>query len=251
MSITAVILAKNEEKLISRCIKSIDFCDEIIIIDDFSSDKTKSIAENFSVKVFQRALNHNFSKQRNFGLEKASSDWIIYIDTDEVVSDGLKKEIKNILIEDNNLTSYRLFRRDYFWGREMRYGETAEARNNGIIRLVKKGKNRWFGNVHEKYITNDRIGRLNGFINHYPHQTINEFVSSVNFYSTLRAKELLKDGKTTNVLQLIFYPLGKFIYNYFLKLGFLDGPAGFVYCFMMSSHSFLVRAKLLQHTLYD
>jgi len=251
MKISAVILAKNEGKLIAQCIKSIDFCDEIVVIDDFSSDKTISIAESLGAKVFQRKLDSDFSKQRNFGLEKANSDWIIYIDSDEVVSEELKKEIKNVLIEDNNLTSYRLRRRDYFWNTEMRFGETAQARNQGVIRLIKKGRNRWFGSVHEKYIASDQIGQLNGFVNHYPHQTVNEFINSVNFYSTLRAKELFKEGKKANIFQLIFYPFGKFIYNYILKRGFLDGYSGFVYCFMMSFHSFLVRAKLLQYTLYD
>lgn len=251
MTITAVILAKNEEKLIAQCIKSTNFCDEIVVIDDFSSDKTKSIAESLGAKVFQRKLEGDFSKQRNFGLDKANSDWIIYIDADEIVSEELKKEIKNVIIDDIYLTSYRLRRRDYFWNREMRFGETVQLRNQGIIRLVKKGRNRWFGNVHEKYIASDQIGQLNGFVNHYPHQTINEFISSVNFYSTLRAKELFKEGKKANIFQLIFYPFGKFIYTYVLKRGFLDGYSGFVYCFMMSFHSFLVRAKLLQYTLYD
>lgn len=251
MTISAVILAKNEEKLISQCIRSIDFCDEVIVIDDFSSDKTKFIAESLGTKVFQRKLDGDFSKQRNFGIEKANTDWIIFIDADEIISDDLKKEIRNVLINDNNLTSYRLRRRDYFWDHEMRFGETIEARTKGIVRLIRKGANRWFGNVHEKYIPDDRIGWLNGFVDHYPHQSIKEFITSVNFYSTLRAKELYKNGKRANVFQLIFYPLGKFIYTYFFKLGFLDGSAGFVYCFMMSFHSFLVRAKLLQYTLYD
>lgn len=251
MTISAVILAKNEEKLISQCIKSINFCDEVLVIDDYSTDKTKSIAENLGAKVFQRKLDGNFSKQRNFGIEQANGDWIVFIDTDETISDDLKKEIKEILIKDSDLSSFRLRRRDYFWNHEMCFGEIIEARNKGIIRLVRKGKNRWFGSVHEKYIPDDRIGQLNGFIDHYPHQSVIEFIESVNFYSTLRAKELFKKGKTTNIFQLIFFPFGKFIYNYFLKLGFLDGPAGFVYSFMMSFHSFLVRAKLLQHTLYD
>jgi len=251
MSITAIILAKNEEKLIGQCIKSIDFCDEIIIIDDFSTDKTKSIAENAGAKVFQHKLNDNFSQQRNFGIEKANSDWVIFIDTDEILNEDLKEEIKNIVSRDGDLSSYRLRRRDYFWNHEMRFGEIIEARNNGIIRFIRKGKNRWFGNVHEKYIADNRIGRLNGFINHYPHQTIKEFIISVNFYSTLRAKELYKQDKIMNIFQLIFFPFGKFIYNYFFRLGFLDSSAGFVYSFMMSFHSFLVRAKLLQYTLYD
>lgn len=246
MKLSAVILAKNEEKNIARCIKAIDFCDEVVVVDDFSTDNTRDIAARLKAKVIQHKLNDDFSRQRNFGLQQASGDWVVFIDADEVVTPALKKEIRTVLETDPDLTAYRLRRRDFFWGRELRYGETTEARNRGVIRLVKKGKHRWFGIVHERYIADNRIGRLKGFVDHYPHPTIKAFLQSINFYSTLRANELIKEGKTANVFQLVLFPLGKFIYNYCCKCGCLDGAAGFVYSFMMSFHSYLVRAKMIQ-----
>ena len=137
-------------------------------------------------------------------------------------------------------------RRDYFWGKELKYGETKKVRNQGIVRLVKKGAGKWMGTVHEVFNTVENIGSLNGYINHYPHPTLKEFIEDVNTYSSIRAEELFNQGVKTNIFQIIFYPLIKFKYNYFILLGFLDGPAGFVYSFMMSFHSFLVRSKLYQ-----
>ena len=89
-----------------------------------------------------------------------------------------------------------------------------------------------------------RIGKFENCINHYPHQTLKEFIEYINHYSSLRAEELYNQGKKVNVFEIVVWPLGKFVYNYFINLGFLDGPQGFVYAFMMSFHSFLARAKL-------
>jgi hypothetical protein len=102
------------------------------------------------------------------------------------------------------------------------------------------------GTVHEVFYTADNVGQLENFINHYPHPTLSEFINDINNYSSIRAEELFTQGVRTNVFQIIFYPLIKFKYNYFILFGFLDGPAGFVYSFMMSFHSFLVRSKLYQ-----
>lgn len=105
--------------------------------------------------------------------------------------------------------------------------------------------------MHEEFVCQGLVGRLESLLNHYPHPTVKDFLKEINYYSTLRAKELLEQRKSANIFSIIFYPLGKFVFTYFLKLGFLDGPAGFGYAFMMSFHSFLVRAKLYQYTKID
>jgi glycosyltransferase involved in cell wall biosynthesis len=253
MKITAVILTKNEEKNIERCLKSINFCDQIIIIDDYSEDKTLEIIRNVGNKnlcsVHKRKLNDDFASQRNFGLSKASNDWVLFIDADEVMSEELKKEIVSLfhgsIVKKN---AFYLRRRDYFWEQELRFGEIRKVRNRGIVRLVKKNSGQWMGTVHEVFYTANKVGQLNGYLNHYPHPTLKEFINDINYYSSIRAEELFNRGVKTNILEIIFFPFGKFIYNYFLNLGFLDGPAGFTYAFMMSFHSFLVRTKLFQLT---
>lgn len=254
IKISAVILTKNEEKNIERCLKSIDFCDEIIVIDDFSDDETVELTRKFEANVYQRKLNNDFSAQRNFGLEKAKGEWILFIDVDEEVGEELKKEILEKVEIGNakaEIAVYYIKRRDYWWGRELRFGEVKKTRTSGLIRLVKKNSGKWTYRVHEVFKASGYFGHLKSFINHYPHPTLKDFIEEINFYSTVRARELLSQGKKTNILEIIFYPSGKFILNYFVYLGFLDGAAGFVYAFMMSFHSFLVRAKLFQYMQID
>jgi len=251
MKISTVILTKNEEKNLERAIKSALFSDEIVVIDDFSQDNTINIAKKHGVIVYQRKLDGDFASQRNFGLEKSRGDWILFIDADEQVSDGLAQEIKRAVNSDLQNDVYYIKRRDFWWGRELKYGETKKVRDEGLIRLVKKNSGQWKGIVHEVFQTSGHSGKLESFLNHYPHPTLSEFIAKINRYSSLRAKQLYKEGKKSSICQIIFFPLAKFIVNYFINLGFLDGPAGFSYAFLMSFHSFLVRSKLYQYQNLD
>ena len=260
MKISGIVITKNEEKNIVRCLKSLSFCDEVIIVDDFSYDDTIRNAElflqensvsKFNVKIFKHRVSGNFAKQRNYALGKSGNDWNIFIDADEELSQDLINEIKD-LDKGGNLNrigSYRLKRRDFFWKKEIRYGEVLLSRVYGISRLVKKGSGEWVGNVHEVFKSYEGYHekKLKGYINHYPHQTLREFISDINQYSSLRAKQLAAQGKKSGIFQIVLYPLVKFFISYFFLLGILDGAAGFVYSFLMSFHSFLVRAKLWQH----
>ncbi len=241
MTISAVVLAKNEERNIERCIASLLWCDEIVVIDDNSKDKTVSKAKKYKVKLYQRSLHNNFAQQRNFGLENASSEWIFFVDADEVVTDRLQKEIVSIIHSENTLNAYSFKRKDTMWGRELSYGESGNIR---LIRLGKKGSGMWKGNVHERWNVKGPVGALTESLRHYPHQTVYEFVSEINYYSTIRAKELYKKNVSAHGIDLVIYPKAKFIYNYFLRLGCMDGIEGFLLAVMMSFHSFLVRAKL-------
>jgi len=249
MKISAVILTKNEESNIKKVISDLRFCDEILVIDDNSEDKTVNIAGELGVRVIPRKSLGDFAGQRNFAMEQAQNDWILFVDADERVSEKLKKEIIEKLTKDSNeIDAYYLKRRDFWWGRELKYGEVMRSRNTGIIRLVRKKSGHWLGKVHEIFQTNQKTEQLTAFLDHYPHPDIKSFLSEINYYSTLRAKELLQKKTKTSLTVTVFYPLFKFILNYFLYLGFLDGSPGFVYAFMMSFHSFLVRAKLYQYS---
>jgi glycosyltransferase involved in cell wall biosynthesis len=249
--LSAVILTKNEEKNIKRCLNSVSFADEVIVVDDFSNDNTGKIAEEYKAAVYKRNLNTDFSAQRNFGISKARGDWILFIDADEEVSKGLQDEIIKLLnydkIDKEEINAYYIKRRDRWWGRELKFGEVEKTRTKGLVRLVKKNSGKWVNPVHEVLEASGPVSQLDNYLNHYPHQTVKEFLEEVNFYSTIRAKELSAKGKRTNIGEIIFYPFFKFVLNYFIYLGFLDGAAGFAYAFFMSFHSFLVRTKLFQY----
>ncbi len=251
MNLSCIILTKNEEKNIDRALKSVSFCDEVLVIDDFSEDKTLQLAERYGAKIFKRNLNNNFSRQRNFALEKSRGKWVLFIDADEEVTPELAGEIKKIINKKSEFSSYYIKRRDYWWGRQLKYGEIKNVNSRGLIRLMQKKYGKWVHSVHEVFQTSEASGRLNAYLNHYPHQNLTEFLHDINFYSTVKAKELLKKGKHIGILEILTYPFGKFVSNYFIRLGFLDGPAGFAYAFLMSFHSFLVRAKLYQYRKID
>lgn len=242
MKISAVILTKNEEKNIKECLGSLKWTDEIIVIDDNSEDKTVEIARKMGAKIYSRVLSDDFSKQRNFGVEQATGDWILFIDADERISQGLAYEISNTLrfSDSNKHNGYYLKRLDSMFGKELKYGEVG---NINLLRLAKKDSGKWEGKVHEEWKIEGEVGYLKNTILHYPHKTIREFLEEINFYTDLKAKELYAQGKHVHPASIIFYPLFKFFVNYFLKRGFKDGIEGLILAVLMSLHSFLVRAK--------
>lgn len=244
--ISVVILTKNEEDNISDCIKCISWCDEVIVIDDYSEDKTVEIAKKLNAKIFKHSMDNDFSMQRNFGLSKAKGNWVLFVDADERISDALAFEISNIAnqITDQILGKYSGFyirRNDFMWGRKLMQGEAGGIK---LLRLAEKNFGKWEGRVHEKWKVKGRIGELKNPIIHYPHKTFQEFLKEINFYTTIRANELHREGRNANFLSVLVYPLGKFILNYFLRRGFLDGVPGLIVATTMSFHSFLVRGKL-------
>jgi len=239
--ISAIVLTKNEEKNIQECLKSLSWCDEIIVIDDNSNDKTLEIAKNQGARVYQKELT-DFSDQRNFAQKKAKHDWILFVDADERISSALWYEImQNINDPAENPSGFYLKRIDRLWGKDLNYGDSGTIK---LLRLAKKGSGKWVGKVHERWDVFGRTECLNNPLHHLPHQSIPEFLSEINHYTTLRSEELFKQNKKTNIALIIIYPVAKFIHIYFLKLGILDGIPGLISALMMSFHSFLVRSKL-------
>ncbi|MBI5122682.1 glycosyltransferase family 2 protein [Candidatus Roizmanbacteria bacterium] len=240
--ITAVVLTKNEEKNIKKCLDSLSWCDEIIIVDDCSEDKTADIAKELGAKVYSHKLNNDFSEQRNLGLSAAQGDWVLFVDADEEVSQALWFEIMAITNDPKNLyAGFYIKRKDFLWDKELKYGELGNLK---LLRLAKKDAGKWTGKVHEIWKIKGNTLLLQNALLHYPHQTVKEFLQEINYYSSLRAMELHKKKIKVSWWSIIFYPKAKFIVNYFFKGGFQDGLPGLVFAIMMSFHSFLVRGKL-------
>lgn len=238
-----VIIAKDEEKSIERTLESLRFAAEIIVIDDTSNDRTVAIAKKHNATVYSHMFSNDFSAQRNFGLKKSKSEWVLFIDADEIVSDDLKDEILKAV--DGNYDGFFLKRTDTIWGRTLRFGETGNMR---LLRLGKKNKGRWHGKVHEVWDIHGNIGVLRAPLFHFPHPSIEEFIRKINYYSDIRADELYERREGVSVLHVMFYPAGKFFLNFIVRLGFLDGMRGLMHAIAMSMHSYLVRAKLwLRH----
>ncbi len=240
--ISAVVLTKNEEQIIDRCLTSLQWCDEIIVIDDDSTDRTLKIAEKNNARIYQHPLENDFSLQRNYALSKAKHDWVLFVDGDEIVSSSLQFEILGLL--NNPLQEFVGFfikRTDIVWGKSLAFGENGSV---SLLRLGKKGSGKWVGTVHENWQIKGKTMTLKNQLEHYPHQTIARFLKDINFYTDLRAQELFEKKKKTNLFQITLFPLGKFVVNYFIRQGIRDGIVGMIMAIMMSFHSFLVRGKL-------
>lgn len=241
--ISAVVLTKNEERNIGKCLDSILWCDEIIVVDDFSEDNTVEKIQNLNskIKIFEKHLNNDFASQRNYGFSKAKYEWVIFVDADEIVSSDLKNEILGKIKNNKNTGGFYVKRRDFIFGNVMQHGEFGNIK---LLRLGRANKGKWEGRVHEEWKIKGKIEELGHSLFHYPHQSINGFLKDINFYTDIRAKELFDKGAKSNFISIILYTKIKFIQNYFLKLGFLDGTSGLVLALFMSLHSFLVRSKL-------
>lgn len=237
--LTGVILTHNEEASLTRCLDALKFCDEILVIDDNSTDKTLEIAKKHQARVVQHSLNGDFSAQRNFAISQVKSGWILFVDADEIVTPELASEIQPSIQKSGNV-SYFLPREDILWGKHKHYGDTKTS----LLRLARRGAGEWTGRVHETWQVSGATSTLKNPLLHYPHQTLTEFLRHISFYSTLRARELKSQGYKTNILEIILYPIFKFLYLWVWKLGFADGNQGFVSAMMMAFYSFLVRGKL-------
>lgn len=237
--ISAIVLTKNEEQNIEKCLKTLSWCDEVIVIDDFSEDKTAKIAKGLGAKVFGRALSSDFSAQRNFGLEKATQKWVLFVDADEQVTPQLRAEIQKA-IKNDEVVGYFLRRKDFLFGKWLAHGETAKVK---LLRLARKGAGEWRRQVDEVWEIKGRRQVLKNPLQHFPHPTIDEFLKNINFHSTLNARVFYEEGKRTSIFDW-GKPLAKFFQNFIFRLGFLDGMPGFLLALLMSFHSFLVRSKL-------
>lgn len=240
--LSAVVLTKNSEKKIRRCLRSLSFAHEVVVIDDHSKDQTVRIAKKQGARVYTRKLAGDFAAQRNFGLKKSKNHWVLFVDVDEKVSRGLKEEIERELKKDRKeINGYYFKRKDKFLNRWLKYGETARVR---LLRLARKNAGNWQGRVHETWQIKEGKGTFKFPLLHLRDLGIREFMERLNNYARIRALELYRQRKKESWLKIFVFPSVKFFYNYFICLGFLDGFRGLVMAWLMSWHSLLVRIWL-------
>lgn len=239
--ISAIVIVYNEEKNIRRCLESLTWADEIVIVDSYSQDKTKEIASAFTDKIFDVKW-EGFGKKKEFAREKASCDWILSIDADEVVSDRLKQEIKTIIESNKTLAGYYVPRLSNFLGIWIRYGGWYP---DYVLRLFKNDKARFdLSLVHEKLVLDGNAGFLKSDLLHYTDPDIHHYLLKLDKYTTLGAERLFQEGKGTSLFDLIFKPPAVFFKMFILKGGFLDGWHGLLLACFSCFHVFTKYAKL-------
>ena len=222
--ISAIIPTLNEEIHIAEAIKSVSFADEIIVIDSFSEDKTIEIAEKLNVKIIKRKFD-DFSSQKNFAIKQATHNWIYILDADERVTKEVKKEIVSAVKDPKGFVGFYLRRTFYFSGKKVNY---SGFQRDKVIRLFLKEHCKYSGLVHEKIISNGKIGFFRNKIDHFSYRNYDHYISKLNHYATIRAKELHDNGEKVNIYHVMVKPGARFFIHYFIRLGFLDGFTGFL-----------------------
>lgn len=237
--LSVVIIAKNEEKNIGDCIKSVNFADEIVVIDDFSSDKTVEIAKKNGARVYRRKLD-NFANQRNFGIEKAHNDWILFIDADERVTPDLAEEIKRAV--DGEKRAYKIPRRNEIF---RKFFQHTDWYPDEQLRLFKKDNGRYVRSVHEQVEVKGEVGVLKKDLLHYNYDSINQFLRKNFFhYADLETRILIDSGYEFNWRDLISKPVSEFLRRFFLTKGYKEGVHGLVASLLISFTVFVVYAKV-------
>ncbi|MBN1300956.1 MAG: glycosyltransferase family 2 protein [Melioribacteraceae bacterium] len=224
--LSVTIITKNEENNIARCIESVKWADEILVVDSYSEDKTAAIAESFNAKVILTDWK-GFGATKRFAVDAASNDWILSIDADEVVSEALKEKIISIL-KQPSADGYHIKRKSFYLGRQIVH---CGWNSDYPLRLFDRRKGNFNNkNVHESVELHGNRKKLEETILHYTYPTVASHISKMNRYSDLSAQNLIEAGKIYSPLTAVLLGLNKFLKMYVLKLGLLDGAVGFLLC---------------------
>ncbi len=247
MSLSAVIITLNEEHNIRQCLESVAFCDDIIVVDSGSEDNTVNIAKDCQARVVHQDW-LGYGAQKQFATEQAAHDWVLCIDADEVVSPELQAAIKSLSLDKQDqvphTTAYQMPRKNHFLGKPLNHGEGYPDLS---LRLFHRKYGQWSNDkVHEGVHTTGDIGRLAGDLLHYSQESISSYLSKQNHYTDLQAQALFAKGKYCRPIKCVTSPLTRFIKFYFLRLGFLDGAAGFIHISIGCFNAFSKYAKLLE-----
>lgn len=241
--LSAVIITYNEEKNIERCINSLlDVADEIVIVDSLSDDRTREICMQFPVQFYEQPF-LGYVEQKNFALQKARMPCVLCIDADEALSETLKNEIIAEKKKGFPKDAYSMNRLNFYCGTWMRHGSFYPDKK---LRLFKKAKGRWGGmNPHDKVLMDPgtEVKHLKGDLLHYSYTTYEAHRQKTERFSTIGAEALLKNGASPTYLSIIINPAFRFLKEYFIKLGFLDGKNGFMAAYYSSMQAHLKYRK--------
>jgi glycosyltransferase involved in cell wall biosynthesis len=233
MNVSGLIIAYNEEKNIQEVLECFDFCDEIIIVDSFSTDKTLEIAEKFpNVKIIQNKF-EDFTKQRNLALDAAKNDWVLFLDGDERITPELRKEIIEELNKPEQKDAYYFYRKFFFAKKPIHYSGTQTDKN---FRLFRKSKARYIAGkkVHETLEVNGTIGELKNKLLHFSVNDYESYKKKMIHYGVLKGQELALKGKKFSSLTQYSKTAFKFFKAYILRLGILDGKEGYQLSYLQS-----------------
>jgi glycosyltransferase involved in cell wall biosynthesis len=242
------LIAHNEERQIANALNSAGFADDIVVVNCESTDKTEEIAKSFAnVRLFNRPNNKNLNINKSFGFEQLETDWIFYLDPDEIITSELAAEIKQAIASDK-FAAYKLPRKNIFFGRWLAHGSQYPDLQ---LRLFKRGA-AGFANkhVHEMLEVKGETGLLKEPFEHHPYPTLSDYIRKMNFYTGFQAEFWQKTGMNVHVFNkfrfMFLKPYFRFLRRFLLKQGFRDGWQGFVAATGDAFQQVISFAKLLE-----
>ncbi len=246
MRLSVAVITFNEEKNIERLLNSVnDIADEIVVVDSFSTDKTKNICGKFNKVKFVPHQFEGYGPQKNFAIENCAGKWIFFPDADEIIDENAKKSISQIILQEDPLFKvYNVEFNNIFLGKTLKHGGWGKVwRERFFMRNLAKYSE---DIVHEEFLTKEKIGKLQGRINHYTYENIHHHIEKSNKYTSMMAQKMFRNNKKSSVAKIIFKPAFQFLKSYFLRLGFLDGLVGFYAAVTASFYTFSKYMKLYE-----
>jgi glycosyltransferase involved in cell wall biosynthesis len=222
--LSLIVISKNEEAAIARCLRSANFADEIVVVDHASTDRTAEIARSLGARVIVSTDWSGFGPQKNRALGEATGDWVLSLDADEWIEPTLAAEIRAVIARTDAADGYEIPRRSRFCGKIVRHGDW---RGDRVLRLFRRGRGRFSDDrVHERVIVEGRIARLSSPLEHDSITDPADAEDKIERYATAAAMQLAAEGKTSSAAKASFRGWTAFIRGYVLRFGFLDGRTG-------------------------
>ncbi len=240
MKISATLITCDEERNIARAIESLRCCDEIVVVDSGSVDRTVQLASKLGARVVENAWK-GYAEQKNFAAEQASHDWILSLDADEALSEALEAEILRLKKTPPDCDAYTVARMAQYLGRWILHSGWYPDRK---VRLYDRRRARWVGKfVHESVEVNGRLGELQSDLLHFTCSSLSEHLRTMDRYTTLAAEEIVSQGRKIGYRHLLFNPPWTFLRSYVLQRGYLDGVEGLAIAYAAAFYNFLKFAK--------
>ena len=243
-NISVLIITLNEEANMQPLLADLDFADEIIVVDSFSTDKTEAICKSFQKVTFIQNTFENYSSQRNFAISQAKNDWILFLDADERLTPALKNEIISTIKTKETFSAFLFYRTFMFEGKVLHFSGN---QSDKIFRLFNKNQAQYTTDrlVHEKLKVNGKIGVLKNKLIHYSYSNFETYKSKTIRYGKFKAQEKFLKKQKPSVLLRLLHPAYNFLFNYIIRLGFLDGKKGLIICYL-NANSVHIRYQELE-----
>jgi glycosyltransferase involved in cell wall biosynthesis len=239
--VSVYVLTTNNRRTIERCLKSLFWAEELVVVDSFSTDGTYEICKRYTAKTYQRKWTGHCD-QYQYAANQTTYDWIMFVDADEEIPDELVEEIRKVLDErTGDVDGFLAYRRTYYLGRWIRFGGWYP---DGEIRLYRRDKGGWEGGLHARVVVHGRVDSLKNQYLHYTYRNISDQIQTIDKYSQIAAEDMMKSGERFSILKLLFHPPFRFIKEYLFKSGFRDGLPGLVIIVSTMFYVFIKYAKL-------